>query len=78
MPLMVPQKALLPTGSLGLVGVNLRRDPLALADTECARAINADFHTIPGAARLRGGRTRLVDSNYNGQIVYVDRVNNRR
>ena len=43
----------------GFLGVNLRLDPLALADGELVRAVNADLHTQLGVLRLRQGRQRL-------------------
>lgn len=42
------------------LGVNLRQDRLSIADDECARAINADFHAIVGSISVRRGYTLLV------------------
>ena len=49
---------LLTDGALGFLGVDLRRDRLSLADGEVARAINADFHSVFGAAVMRLGSTK--------------------
>lgn len=45
------------TPSGRFLGVNLRQDRVSLADSEVAKAINADFHSQPGVIVLRLGRT---------------------
>src|SRR5438309_88134 len=58
----MPQATLAPLGSARFLGVNLRQNRLALADEECAKAINADFHTQFGAIVLRLGKGVLYSS----------------
>lgn len=61
----------------GFLGVNLRRDRLSLADSDCARAINADFHTQPGTARIRPGITS-VRTGIPGAVTLVTRQNSQQ
>jgi len=77
-PLNVPQKTHSPEGLAGFTGVNLRRDRLSLADEACARAINADFHTRPGVARLRKGRSLVSATVLGGAVRLLATLGSRR
>ena len=56
------QTGLQPQTTMQFLGVNLHQDPLTLADQEMIRAINADFHTMPGTCLLRRGRSVLFET----------------
>ena len=69
----------LPTDTLtGFLGVNLRQDPLTLADTDVLRAINADLHRTPGAIRLRAGRTLQSATSLGAAVRTLARHSSRR
>ena len=64
MPIPTPQKQAERDTLEDFLGVNLRRDRLNLADTEVAKAINADFHRQPGTALLRLGRSNQFSTSH--------------
>lgn len=59
------------------LGVNLRRDPVSLAEGELAAVFNADLHTQPGVVRLRKGRTPKYPSVLPRAIRLIGRHNAR-
>jgi len=65
-----------------LVGVNLRRDRLSLADEEMARAINADLYSHPGVVLGRAGKRQVLESalgTAGSQTVrWIERLQSRR
>lgn len=69
MPTLHQQDELQATGGLRFLGVNLRQSRSSLADDECAKAINADFHTQYGALVLRLGKTALYSSALADAVV---------
>lgn len=78
MPVLLPPKAPQSDSLRGFLGVNLRRDRLQLADEDCARAINADFHTRPGVALLRLGRQLVSTTTLSGAVRLLARLSERR
>src|SRR5262245_49289367 len=46
----------------GFLGVNLRRDRMNLQDSDLARALNFDCHSVVGSPQVRAGRTVLLAS----------------
>lgn len=64
----------------GFLGVSLRRDGLSIADEQCLYAIEADFHTLYGAIKVRQGRTLLNATQLGGGLALrtLARHNTRR
>ncbi len=59
MPLVRPSAPFGGETQAGFLGVNLRTDRLNMQDGDVVRAINADFHTMPGSILRRKGFTRI-------------------
>jgi hypothetical protein len=60
------------------LGVNLRHDPLSMADGDVIRAINADFHAQPGIFRRRAGIQRVGSLQYGSPLRLITRQNDIR
>lgn len=73
MPLPIAPAGIQSETLMQFAGVNLRRDRLSLADEDCARAINADFHTRPGMAVLRGGQQYANGALYGESLAWIGR-----
>lgn len=73
MPLPIAPASLQAETLLNFTGVNLRRDRLSLADEDCARAINADFHTKPGLALTRGSQVYVNTMAYGAPLAWIGR-----
>src|SRR3990167_6873278 len=68
---------LVPESVTGFIGVNLRRDRLSISDGEVARAINADFHTVLGAAILRLGKRAQTAATLGNVVRGLAKINDR-
>lgn len=64
-----PQKPLTAEGVATFLGVNLRREALSLTDEQVVRAMNMDFHSMPGVLQARLGNRWLMDVGGGGGRV---------
>jgi hypothetical protein len=62
----------------GFVGIDLKHDPISIADHAVMRAINADLHTQVGTMKLRAGRSSLGDTGSGSAIRTMALHNTRR
>lgn len=71
MPLAIPQRLLQREALGSFLGVNLRKDPLSMADGDVVRSMNADMHLQPGILRPRKGRTALSSTTLPFPVTLV-------
>ncbi len=73
----IPRLAYAAEALTNFLGVNLRRDPLSIQETDVVRAINADLHSQVGSVLLRKGRT-LLTQGYEGAVRLIQRLDGSR